>query len=179
MALAVAVFLPAVLWTQWNNAVPGEEQLARGAVISLNAVGSPETGSTGQVRLVIPDEGGDGWRTATGQNRQSSAVLVHGSVWVEVRAVAGVGDLSVLFERQSRELGNGDPAMFTTGRAQYTSPAGLTGYRGPLTGERYGGMLYVLGNGDVAAVVVARAPLGRLDGEAASIERLLALLEVS
>ena len=42
MALAVAVFLPAVLWTQWNNAVPGEEQLARGAVISLNAVGSPE-----------------------------------------------------------------------------------------------------------------------------------------
>lgn len=179
IALAVAVFLPALFWTQWNNNVPGEAQLVPGTVISLTAVGTPETGSSGEVRLTVPDDGSDGWRTATGQNRQSSVVLVHGSVWLEATAVAGVRDFAVLFERQSRELGNGDPAMFTSGRTAYTSPTGLTGYRATLTGERYGGTLYVLGKGDVAAVIVTRAPVGRLDGESTTIERILATLEVS
>lgn len=179
VVLAVLVFLPALLWTQWNNSVPGEAELSPGTVIGLTAVGTPETGSFGEVRLTIPDDTGDGWRTATGQNRQSSVVLVHGSVWLEATAVAGVGAFSVLFDRQARELGNGDPAMFTSGRSEYTSPLGLTGYRGTLTGERYGGTLYVMGSGEVAAVIVARAPLGRLEGEATAIERILTTLEVS
>lgn len=178
VALAIAVFLPAILWTQWNNAVSGETELAPGTVMTLTAIGTPETGSIGQVTLTIPDDGG-GWGTATGENRQSSVVLVHGSIWLEATAVAGVGDFSVLFDRQSRDLSNADPPMFTTGKVPYTSPTGLTGYRGTLTGERYGGTLYVLGDGEIAAVVVARAPLGRLDGEAMTIERILATLEVS
>jgi len=178
VALAIAVFLPAILWTQWNNAVSGEAELAPGTVLTLTAIGTPETGSSGQVTLTIPDDGG-GWRTATGENRQSSVVLVHGSVWLEATAVAGVGDFSVLFDRQSRDLSNADPAMFTTGKAAYTSPTGLTGYQGTLTGERYGGNLYVLGDGKIAVVVVTRAPLGRLDGEAITIEHILATLEVS
>ncbi|GAA4920785.1 hypothetical protein [Stackebrandtia albiflava] len=177
VALAIAVFLPALFWTQWNKAVPGEAEVAPGTVLTLSATGPPETGSFGRIRLTIPADG-SGWRTATGRNRQSTVVLVHGSVWLETHAMAGVDDFGVLFDRQSRDLGNEDPAMFTTGKERYTSPTGLTGYRGTLTGERYGGTLYVLGRGDVAAVVVTRAPLGRLDGEALTIEQILATLEV-
>jgi len=175
--MAILVFAPAVIWSHWNNSVSGERELSAGDRFVLTAVGTPDAPGTGTVVVTVPDD--DGWTTDTGNNRASRIDLVHGPAVVEVTAVAGVNDMSVLFDRQRRDQSNADPAMFTTGKRSYESPTGLTGYAGNMTGERYSGVLIVVGRGAVAAVVVAYAPLGRLDGETKAIEQILATLEVS
>ncbi|MEV0648443.1 hypothetical protein AB0I28_24585 [Phytomonospora sp. NPDC050363] len=174
--LALAVFAPAVLWTQLDSAVDGDEGVAAGTVITLQASSNPGAAGKGSAWFTVP---GDGWITETGSNRPSAVTLVHSPVVVRTSAIGGVDDILVLFERQARDLRMGDRVLFETGSRAYTTPTGLSGYWGDLTGERYSGALIVVGKGPVAAVIVAVAPLGRLEDQLNDITAILATLEVS
>lgn len=171
----LAVFAPAVVWTQWNNAVDGEQPVPDGTVYRLEAAPNPGAAGHGGVTFTVP---GPGWVTDKGTNKSNSVILVAGSVVVRVQAVAGVGDLKVLFDRQSRDLRVASRVMFTTGSREYTSPGGLTGYWGDLTGDRYGGALVVVGHDGAAAVITAAAPLGSVESQMDDITRILTGLEV-
>ena len=176
LALALAVFLPAVLWTQWDDSVDGEEAVPAGTTYTLQASSNPGAIGHGQVVFTVP---ASGWDTDLGANRQSSVTIVHSPVVVHTSAVGGVGDIQVLFERQARDLRMGSRIMFATGSHPYTTPTGLSGYWGDLTGERYSGALIVVGRDKVAAVVIAIAPLGGLEEQLGDINQILATLEVS
>lgn len=176
LALALAVFAPVVLWTQWDGAVDGEEAVPAGTVITVEASSNPGAVGKGRVWFTVP---GDGWVTETGANRQSAVTLVHSPVVVRTSAVGGVDDILVLFERQARDLRMGNRVLFATGSREYATPTGLSGYWGDLTGERYSGALIVVGLGDVAAVIVAVAPLGRLEDQLGDLTAILATLGAS
>lgn len=176
LALALAVFAPAVLWTQWDKSIDGEETVPAGTVIHLAASSNPGAMGKGSVWFAVL---GDGWVTETGANRQSAVTLVHGPVVVRTSAIGGVDDIQVLFERQARDLRMGNRVLFATGSRAYTTPTGLSGYWGDLTGERYSGALIVVGKGEVAAVIVAVAPLGRLEDQLGDLTSILATLEAS
>ena len=174
--LAVAVFAPALLWTQWDGSVDGEEAVPAGTVVTVEASSNPGAAGEGRVWFTVP---GDGWVTETGANRASAVTLVHSPVVIRVSAIGGVDDILVLFERQARDLRMGNRVLFATGTRDYTTPTGLSGYWGDLTGERYSGALIVVGLGEVAAVIVAVAPLGRLEDQLGDIAGILATLEAS
>ncbi|HZE37272.1 MAG TPA: hypothetical protein VE172_00520 [Stackebrandtia sp.] len=177
LVMALAIFAPVILWTQWNNMVSGQEELRAGSRIILSATPPPMAPSEeGIVSLSIP---GNGWTVDTGSSKPAERVLVHSPMVVSFSAVAGVKDIGVLFDRKKRDLADGNPSMFTTDVKSYTSPKGLKGLWGDLTGERYGGALVVVGRGSVAAVLEVTGPLGHLDGEMDSIHDILSSLEVS
>lgn len=172
----LAVFAPAVLWTQWDNAINGQHPVSEGTVFHLEATPTPGAGGQGTVTVTIPS--GE-WVTDEGANKPDSVTLVTGPVIIRIQAVAGVDDLKVLFDRQSRDPRVEARAMFTTGSRPYTTPTGLTGYWGDLTSERFSGAIVVVGRDGAAAVLTAAAPLGSAEAQMNDLTRLLATLEVT
>lgn len=176
VVMLLAVFAPLLLWTQWNEAVSGEEVLAPGTVITLTATPpplSPPARATVTMRIDA-----EGWTTDVGDAKSNRRTLIHYPLQLSLTAVAGVENIDLLFERQRRELASGDSALFTSSTRAYTTDSGLAGLWGDLTGESYSGALVVVGRGTAAAAVVVTAPLGRLDNEMSDIIAMIATLTV-
>ncbi|ADD43928.1 hypothetical protein Snas_4279 [Stackebrandtia nassauensis DSM 44728] len=177
LLMAVAVFAPVVTWITANHLVPGQEELAPDYEIELSATPPPMAPpDTGSVAFKIPNEG---WSIETSESSTKSVTLVHSPLVLTVDAVAGVEDLTVLFNRKKRDLADAKPSYLVTDSKPYRPTDDLKGLRGDLTGERYGGALIVVGKGSVAAVVEVTAPLGRLDGEFDDVDDMLGSLEVT
>lgn len=176
VVMLVAVFAPLLVWSQLNTIISGKESLEPNSTIELST-STPLTAPPidGKVRMTIP---GDGWSADIADTKPSEWSLVHGQVHLDVKAISGVDDIMVLFDRQARDLASETQPMFVTDTKPYSTEKDLDGVWGNLTGESYTGILAVVGRESVAAVVVVTTPPGKTTAQMGDIVLLLNSLEI-